>query len=111
MSKLIDTNFRQGDCALIAVKSTPDDATIIDIPGDVILKHGEATGHMHSFRGAEARKVYVRQTMKKERFLHVVKTAYLEHEEHSRIEVPPGIYAIPNQVEWSDDQEPRIVAD
>ena len=45
-----------------------------------------------------------------ERFLEVVKTVTLRHEEHTAHELAPGIYHLPTQVEYSP-QELRRVAD
>jgi hypothetical protein len=110
MNKLIDTQFRQGDVGLIAVTALPSDATPETADGSrIVLKYGEATGHAHAFSLTPAVQTFI--TPKKERYLRLVEPMTLKHEEHTHIEIPPGVYAIPNQVEWSDEQEPRIVAD
>lgn len=105
------TNYsdRQGDVLMLAAKQIPSDAVDITPKNDrVVIKHGEATGHAHAFYRQPVR---LYETPKEERFLRVVETSYLKHEEHSTVEVPPGIYKLPSQVEWTDDQEPRAVAD
>lgn len=99
---------RQGDVLMLAAE-LPADATDITPKGKrVVLKHGEATGHAHAFYGQPVR---LYETPKKERFLRVVETSYLKHEEHSTVEVPPGVYKLPAQVEWTDQDEPIAVAD
>lgn len=99
---------RQGDVLLLRVDSIPADATEEQHAERVVLREGEATGHAHAFYGERVR-VFV--TPKRERFLRVVETSRLRHEEHTTIDVPPGDYQLPTQVEWTDEQEPRVVAD
>lgn len=99
---------RQGDVLLLAVATLPADAQEQVVEGRIVLKHGEVTGHAHAFY---AQPVRLYQTPKKERFLRVVETSYLKHEEHTTVEVPPGLYKLPEQVEWTDQDEPRVVAD
>ena len=100
---------RQGDVLMLAAKQLPADATDVTPKGEcVVIKWGEATGHAHAFYGQP---VPLYETPKKERFLRVVETSYLKHEEHSTVEVPPGVYKLPLQVEWSDQDEPIAVAD
>lgn len=110
MPKLIPTQFRQGDVALCPVDSIPADAVDVPLEGNrLVLMHGEVTGHAHAFY--DTRHVKLVQTAKRERFLRVVKTSYLKHEEHTQVEVPPGLYRLPIQTEWTDAQEPIAVAD
>lgn len=100
---------RQGDVALVPVASIPKGAKdITPKKGDVVLKFGEATGHAH--RIDERVKVRVWDAGA-ERFLQVLEVVSLKHEEHAEIVIAPGIYHIPDQVEWTDENEPRIVAD
>ena len=72
----------------------------------IVLREGESTGHAHAFY--EPAKV--RLDVPK-RHLRVVETALLKHEEHTHIDVPPGTYDLPTQVEWTDENEPRPVQD
>lgn len=110
MSKLVPTQFRQGDVALCPVDSIPADVTEVPLEGArLVLMHGEVTGHAHAFY--DTRHVKLVQTKTRERFLHVVQTSYLKHEEHTQIEVPPGMYRLPTQTEWTDENEPRAVED
>jgi hypothetical protein len=37
--------------------------------------------------------------------------ALLKHEEHTEIPVAPGSYDLPQQTEWTDANEPIVVAD
>jgi len=108
--KLNNDQFRQGDVALIACDAIPEDATEIkrDADGSLTLALGEATGHRHRFADHG---VHLYETPRKERFLRVVKTSNLLHEEHTAHEIPPGLYRLPTQTEWNDENEPRAVQD
>ena len=87
--------FRQGDVVLATVEALPEGAKLRKDKGDVVLKHGTATGHSHRIRtGAR-----VHKTEDKE-FLEVTKkTASLIHEEHATIKLPQGCYEIIQQRE------------
>ena len=108
MSKLNQGQIRQGDVLLVAskaVEGTPEPAAS---DGSVVLAHGEVTGHRHRFeRASEAQAL----TGALVRGLIVKSAAALLHEEHSAPTVAPGHYDLPRQTEWSDDNEPRQVAD
>lgn len=98
--------IRQGDVLLLQVDTLPVD--VIEIKREargVVLMEGEATGHAHRFEGHDA-KLY--ETPRKERFLSVVKTSALLHEEHTTHNVPPGIYRVPMQVEYSPKELIRV---
>jgi hypothetical protein len=104
-----ENQFRQGDVAVTPVTEIPADAVAVpEVAGRIVLQYGEVTGHAHAFYGQA---VTLYQTPRKERFLRVVKTSLLRHEEHAPIKVPPGLYRLPTQTEWTDAQEPMAVAD
>lgn len=83
---------RQGDVLLIKIDELPKDC--IDIsPNDknIILAHGEATGHMHKIVGNGV-KLFSKGSR---RFLHVDKnaSAKLIHDEHTAYNlIPDSIY-------------------
>lgn len=110
--KLDNKAFRQGDCFLVRVDSMPEGLhDITPARGRIVLMAGEATGHHHAFydRGVQ---VFARDAKAaRPEYLRVVKTAYLKHEEHSPATLPPGLYRLPTQVEHTDEDEPRAVAD
>lgn len=102
--------FRQGDVfieqcdrprgALAEVK--PDDK------GRTILAFGEVTGHAHALSSKTAKLYEVKGWV--ERLLVVTKVTALMHEEHGRIELPPGNYKVRIQKEYHPE-EIRNVAD
>lgn len=108
--KTIPNQARQGDVMLQPVDSMPPDAIEQPLDGKrLVLMHGEVTGHAHAFY--DTRHVRVLQTPRKERYLRVVETSLLRHEEHTEVKVPPGLYRLPTQTEWTDENEPRVVED
>lgn len=107
--QLIENQFRQGDVLLQPVDVLPADAVEMKVKGRVVLRYGEATGHAHAFYGRNTVRLF--ETPRKERFLRVVKVDALSHEEHSKINAPPGLYQLPTQTEWTDQDEPIVVAD
>ena len=98
--------IRQGDVLLVRVAESPE---VKASETNVVIAHGEVTGHKHQFM-AESRVSYLGRDSGLERF-GVGAPSVLLHEEHSAPTVPPGLYDRPIQTEWSDDLEPRQVAD
>lgn len=106
--------FRQGDVALVLVSAIPASAKDVTPDDRIVLAYGEVTGHAHA--------LYEPQTEAKpegkarlwnagtERFLQVITTTALKHEEHSAIELPPGVYKVVQQREYTPEAI-RNVAD
>lgn len=93
--------FRQGDVLVERVESIPEGTEPVEREnGRIVLAHGEATGHAHAIALPEA--AFLAKGA--ERFLRVPKKAYLDHEEHSRIELPRGLYRVTRQVEYSPEE-------
>src|ERR1017187_4429944 len=101
MSKI----YRQGDCMLIEVPSIPKDCKRTEVKGPLVLLEGEATGHMHRFEYAHDVDMYVGGGA---RYVHVKAEAALTHEEHSTVNVPPGKYMVPVQVEYTPKELRRV---
>lgn len=99
--------IRQGDVLLLQVSRLPNGAQVRQPQGDVILAYGEATGHAHRIKDLAAVRMWDAGA---ERYLQVLATASLSHEEHATALLPPGIYRLPQQVEYTP-QELRNVAD
>ena len=87
--------YRQGDVVLKTVNALPEGAKKRRDIGDVVLKHGTATGHSHRIKTGAV--VYV--DAGKEYLLVEKRTAKLIHEEHATIPLPKGIYEILQQRE------------
>jgi hypothetical protein len=69
-----------------------------DDKGRLVLALGEATGHMHAIA---SREVSFWEMPGSERYLKVRKRAYVDHEEHDRIELPPGNYKVKIQKQYT----------
>ena len=102
--------IRQGDVALVRVKSIPADAIEQQITGrKLILALGEATGHHHRFEfldETQSIKLYVAHSGA--RYLDVSAPADLLHEEHSTARVPAGKWLLPVQVEYTPQELRRV---
>ena len=102
--------IRQGDVALVRVKSIPADAIEQPITGrKLILALGEATGHHHRFEfldQTQSIKLYVAHSGA--RYLDVSAPADLLHEEHSTARVPAGKWLLPVQVEYTPQELRRV---
>jgi hypothetical protein len=99
--------YRQGDVLLIPVEELPHDAKLQDIEDDkIILAEGEATGHHHAIANRNAQLFEAATGM----FLMLAKAAQLYHQEHDKIDLPPGNYKVTRQREYSPEAI-RNVAD
>lgn len=124
---------RQGDVLLTPVAALPAGCT--EVPHDkgrIVLAYGEVTGHAHAIAdhavkqpapgmGPEAASeiadaVIARARSKArlllapsgERFLEVSETVHLRHEEHDEHAIEPGIYRLPQQMEYSPAELQRV---
>lgn len=106
-------DIRQGD-VLVAptTEHLPKDAVEIPMDGErLVLAYGEVTGHAHAMydiRNNGTQKAKLFQSGKK-RYLQVVETVSLRHEEHTKHEIPPGIYKLPVQFEYEPKELRRVI--
>lgn len=117
--------LRQGDVLLVKVAELPKRAKDVTPEGDIILAHGEVTGHAHRLSLPNTMTMIEKgelvQAPKKvrlwdagaERFIQVMEKTALTHEEHSPIPLDPGIYQVIRQREYDPEAErlARMVAD
>jgi hypothetical protein len=89
--------YRQGDVLLerIAEFALPSDAVLIP---HLIVARGEATGHAHQIRDLTAAQQLLIAGF---RYLRVVRPTALEHEEHARVPLEPGLYRVRLQREYT----------
>lgn len=103
--------IRQGDVALVPVTKLPVGAVEVEKNKDekrVVLAYGEVTGHAHAiYEDIDQVKVWA---VGKVKYLEVMATVMLRHEEHTHAKIEPGIYRLPVQVEY-EPQELRITRD
>lgn len=121
--------IRQGDVLLTPAAKLP--AGCAEVPldkGRIVLAYGEVTGHAHAIAdhgqavrtiGPEAAAEIAEAAVARaklwraptgERYLEVREQVHLTHEEHTAHAIPPGIYQVPQQVEYTP-AELRRVAD
>jgi hypothetical protein len=100
--------YRQGDVLVVAVEGIP--AGAVPVPragGEVVLAHGEATGHRHAITDPHAELFRALDAV----YLCVAGAdTVLEHPEHDPITLAPGEYRVIRQREYSPDA-PRYVHD
>jgi len=95
--------YRQGDVIIKQINEIPKKFKYGK--EDMILAHGEVTGHAHRIKKGEA-KLYADIAINEaiENYdtlvLNVVKETELYHEEHESITLPPGKYEITIQKEF-----------
>lgn len=100
-------SYRQGDVLIIAADINTVGLKPRSTGPRVILAHGESTGHHHSFCRQQADDF----TDAGGGAVIVTKAgAVLEHQEHTAITVPPGVYRGIRQREYTP-QAIRNVAD
>lgn len=87
--------YRQGDVLIMRVDSIPAEAQPAP---DLILAHGEVTGHKHQILDAKRVKRYVAERLQ---YLAVKAKVQVQHEEHSPITLPPGEYVVMIQQEYT----------
>ena len=107
----MDKIVRQGDVMLFRVAKLPKGAVLVKTKGDVILAHGEVTGHAHRIKRDQTEKPSARIfDLGAERYLQIAERVALTHEEHGAILLSEGIYRQAFQVE-DFGEEVRRVAD
>lgn len=117
--------IRQGDVCLVPTTTLPSGCTPVPLDGArIVLMYGEVTGHAHAIHDhgiseqvaaeiADAAIARARLWSAPDgaRYLEVIETVHLSHEEHSTHAIPPGIYEIPVQMEYVAPAVQRQVAD
>lgn len=101
--------FRQGDVLIVRVDSIPGDVTPVKREdGNIVLAHGEVTGHRHRIPSRHAN---LYRTEMDARYMRVTAPVQLRHEEHTTVKIPPGDYRISLHTEYVPGELPRTVAD
>jgi hypothetical protein len=97
----IGTIVRQGDVLVQRVRATKKQGTPIPRDnGRVVLAYGETTGHAHAICEIGVEFIEVDG----ERML-ISETGFrIQHEEHSPIDLPGGVYRVTQQREYSPEE-------
>lgn len=102
--------LRQGDVLLVKIETIPDNLIpVTPTEKGFILAEGEATGHHHAIRDIANVAMFAAKTEGK-LYLILTQPNKLEHEEHSKIDLPIGNYEVIRQREYHPDAI-RNVAD
>lgn len=96
--------FRHGD-VLILPTHLPKGAAPEPRSGDIILAHGEVTGHAHRIKDTTARIFVVGNA----RYLVTERPSDLTHEEHNTITLPQGAYEVRIQRTYTPAAIVRVV--
>ncbi len=97
--------FRHGDVMIQQIERLPETADPLQ---QLILAHGELTGHSHRVAPSSGARLY---RSPQGLFLEIRSEGVgVVHEEHGRISLPQGIYRVWRQREYSPE-EIRIVRD
>lgn len=100
--------FRQGDVLLSQVEEIPTDVReVVRDSGRIILAYGEVTGHAHAISAPDSEATLL-STGENERFLRLVAEVALEHEEHTTLSIPAGMYRVVQQREWADADDGHV---
>lgn len=125
-------SLRQGDVLLVSVAALPSNCTELPPEGQrLVLAHGEATGHAHAIyadfssteetataadiaqsainRARTRSKARLWRAPSGERYLEVTEPVTLRHEEHTAHIIPPGIYQLPQQMEYTPRFIQRVI--
>lgn len=104
--------YRQGDVLIMRVDGVPDGAKEEPRDGDLILQHGEVTGHAHRI---SSRHATMYRSEEDRRFMKVggapAAPVELKHEEHATVTIPRGVYEVTIHAEYVPGAVPRQVAD
>lgn len=103
--------YRQGDVFLNeTTKTATSKQSVPRENGRVVLAHGEATGHHHSY-GGKGVAMFREDGSGSGLHLQVTTVSDLQHQEHDTIQTPVGDYEVIRQREWDAAGYARKVAD
>jgi len=110
--------FRQGDVLIESVTEIPDVAKRQEKSRQVTLAHGEMTGHRHVLDTEEPADWWSLEESANRRlrsapgagdiFLSVPAGGTVNHPEHAPIPLPPGLYRVTRQREYSPTANRRV---
>ena len=109
MKSTVPYSIRQGDVLLFlqCKKPIPKGAKLLD--GPIILAFGEVTGHKHQIVLDDFERTKVCYwDAGAERFLQVMETVPLVHEEHEVIPIPPSTPSIYQQGFQVEERGPEV---
>ena len=112
--KLNQNQLRQGDVFMIYVEKTETKPVVVEPGQKIILAHGEVTGHTHALRLDSPVIIQPSKPVfdaAAERYIQLLDSGKLGHEEHSTAFMRSGTIEIGVQVEAGPDNMLRRVED
>ncbi len=102
--------IRQGDVLVRRIKALPKNIKpAAPENGRLVLAHGEATGHHHSFALSDRVALFREDGSGGGLFLSITGApAALEHQEHTALVLAPGNYEVVRQREYSPEAIRRV---
>ena len=97
--------YRHGDVLIQEVKALPEDVFQPPQSGEVILAHGEVTGHTHRIENPAVVEHWRVPGFNAGDYIRVLETTRLVHEEHQPITLEPGVYRFWQQREYAPTRE------
>lgn len=95
-SKMPSFQAHQGDVFLERVSEIPEGLKqVTPKTGSIIIAYGEVTGHTHAIKPINGFIPANLFDAGAEKFLNVIQSCELVHEEHAPIKLEPGVYRIP----------------
>lgn len=95
----------QGDVPIVRRDALP--AGCKPVKGN-ILRDGEVTGH-HHIVDASVEKFQLYTSPTGELWMELFADVAIRHQEHGTLIMPPGVYVIPEQVEYDGAEERRVL--
>lgn len=101
--------FQQGDIVLMKVDNVPD-GFVVRKSGEIVVGHGEVTGHTHTLKNANWLETAVADINKLYSFargggepiyVETIDETSLTHQEHSAHTIPPGIWVVVRQRQYA----------
>lgn len=93
--------WRQGDVYIQAIEAIPAG---VQRRGNLVLAHGEVTGHTHRVPDSAAATLFSRLDAEHgELFLDVRRPTTVIHDEHAPVPLDPGCYRIWRQREYTPE--------
>jgi hypothetical protein len=95
--------YRQGDVGILRVETVPETAVTKspDPVRGVVLAYGEVTGHAHVVEGTTVE--FFTDPATETDFFRVDELCEVTHEEHTKIELEPGVYQVIRQREYTPE--------
>jgi len=101
---------RQGDVLIWPVTAIPQEAVPVKAQNDrLIVAHGEATGHHHSFPHMRGAVLFRDDSAGGRLYVQAEKSVVLEHQEHSTLTVSKGDNIVIRQRTMSTGLVQRVV--